>query len=142
MSQNHKAFKDAFALFDKRGKGRVTADLLADLLRACGQNPTLAEVKELQSNIEDDFDFETFLGILNRPGGFRQPGEPGEYTKGFEVFDKSGTGMIGVGELRYVLTSLGEQLTNDEVDELLKGVTVSKDGNVNYSEFVKMVLAN
>lgn len=44
--------------------------------------------------------------------------------RGFQVFDKEGTGYIGVGELRYVLTSLGEKLSDDEVDELLKGVTV------------------
>lgn len=45
--------------------------------------------------------------------------------RGFQVFDKEGTGYIGVGELRYVLTSLGEKLSDEEVDELLKGVTVS-----------------
>lgn len=44
--------------------------------------------------------------------------------RGFQVFDKEGTGYIGVGELRYVLTSLGEKLSDEEVDELLKGVTV------------------
>lgn len=40
------------------------------------------------------------------------------------VFDKGGDGRIGVGELRYVLTSLGEKLSDEEVDELLKGVQV------------------
>lgn len=40
------------------------------------------------------------------------------------VFDKDGSGYIGVGELRYVLTSLGEKLSEEEVDELLKGVKV------------------
>lgn len=30
--------------------------------------------------------------------------------------------MIGVGELRYVLTQLGEKMSEEEVDELLKGV--------------------
>jgi calmodulin len=57
------------------------------------------------------------------------------------VFDKDQTGFIGVGELRYILTSLGEKLTDGEVDELLKGVTVTRDGNVNYTEFVKTILS-
>ncbi len=32
--------------------------------------------------------------------------------------------MIGVGELRYVLTQLGEKMSDEEVDELLKGFPV------------------
>jgi Ca2+-binding EF-hand superfamily protein len=32
-----------------------------------------------------------------------------------------------------VLTSLGEKLTEDEVDELLKGINVAKDGSINYT---------
>lgn len=46
-------------------------------------------------------DFESFLKVLNRPGGFREPGEPEEYCRGFQVFDKDMTGFIGVGQLRY-----------------------------------------
>ena len=47
-----------------------------------------------------------------------------EFIKGFQVFDKTGKGLIGAGELRYVLTQLGEKMTDDEVDELLKGFPV------------------
>jgi Ca2+-binding EF-hand superfamily protein len=32
-----------------------------------------------------------------------------------------------------VLTSLGEKLSDDEVEELLKGVNVAKDGTINYT---------
>jgi calmodulin len=79
----------------------------------------------------DPVDFDTFQKILNRPGGFRPAGEPDEFVRGFQVFDKDGTGYIGVGELRYVLTSLGEKLSNEEVDELLKGMEIKGD-MVNY----------
>lgn len=46
-------------------------------------------------------DFDSFSKILNRPGGFRDPGDPEEYCRGFQVFDKDMTGYIGVGQLRY-----------------------------------------
>lgn len=77
-------------------------------------------------------DFETFQRILNRPGGFRDPGEPEEYCRGFQVFDKDMTGFIGVGQLKYILTNLGEKMTDEEVDELLKAVDTSS-GQVNYT---------
>ncbi|KAJ2975485.1 hypothetical protein NUW58_g8342 [Xylaria curta] len=163
-------YKEAFSLFDKRGNGRVTLDSLGDLLRACGQNPTLAEIRDLERSVGgeskrtsqwenrrsqrallfrsgvnmDSFfavDFETFSKILNRPGGFRDPGEPEEYCRGFQVFDKDMTGSIGVGQLKYILTNLGEKMTDEEVDELLKAVDTSS-GQVNYTDLVRTILAN
>lgn len=47
-------YKEAFSLFDRRGTGRVSGDLLGDLLRACGQNPTLAEIAELEKSVGGD----------------------------------------------------------------------------------------
>jgi hypothetical protein len=84
-------------------------------------------------------DFETFSKVLNRPGGFRDPGEPEEYCRGFQVFDKDMTGFIGVGQLRYILTNLGEKMTDDEVDELLKAVDTG-NGEVNYTGKFKVLV--
>jgi Ca2+-binding EF-hand superfamily protein len=141
---------------------------LGDLLRACGQNPTLAEIRDLEKTVGGDcmfpvilppltlhaeailipifpfsltVDFESFSKVLNRPGGFRDPGEPEEYCRGFQVFDKDMTGFIGVGQLRYILTNLGEKMSDEEVDELLKAVDTSS-GEINYTELVRTILAN
>jgi Ca2+-binding EF-hand superfamily protein len=84
------------------------------------------------ADFSDPVDFETFQRVLNRPGGFRDPGEPEEYCRGFQVFDKDMTGFIGVGQLKYILTNLGEKMTDEEVDELLKAVDTSS-GQVNYT---------
>lgn len=54
-------YKEAFALFDKRGNGRVSIDQLGDLLRACGQNPTLAEIGDLEKGVGGDC---TYLPLL------------------------------------------------------------------------------
>lgn len=114
---------------------------MGDLLRAIGQNPTLAEIAELQGTVGlNEFDYDTYENIINRPDGFKPLGLPEDYIKGFQVFDKEQTGFIGVGELRYILTSVGEKLTDAEVDELLKGVNVTAEGNVDYVEFVKSIL--
>lgn len=57
MSNNEQAstnYKEAFSLFDKRGSGRVALSSLGDLLRACGQNPTLAEIGDLEKTLGGD----------------------------------------------------------------------------------------
>ncbi|GAA5996154.1 hypothetical protein JCM11641_000809, partial [Rhodosporidiobolus odoratus] len=133
--------KEAFALFDKRGAGTIVSSSLGDVLRALGQNPTQKEVHDLAGGVGGaDIDYNTFLQILNRPGGFDPAGTADEFIRGFQVFDKDGNGYIGQGELKYVLTSLGEKLSEEEVDELLKGVKVTPEGNVNYVSFVHQIL--
>ncbi|KAL8278637.1 hypothetical protein RQP46_008929 [Phenoliferia psychrophenolica] len=139
MSNDAEA-KEAFALFDKRGAGTIPQESLGDVLRALGQNPTQKEVAELASQTGRDIDYNTFLSILHRPDGFAPAGTADDFIRGFQVFDKEGTGTIGQGELKYVLTSLGEKLSDEEVDELLKGVKVESDGTINYVSFVKQIL--
>jgi len=51
QQQTSTNYKEAFSLFDKRGTGRVPRDSLGDLLRACGQNPTLAEIADLEKGV-------------------------------------------------------------------------------------------
>ncbi|KAI8887899.1 2-phosphoglycolate phosphatase [Backusella circina FSU 941] len=145
-------WKEAFSLYDKKGNSTVSSANLGDLLRGLGQTPTQAEVNELVKETgrsksipegqEFDIDFGTFLSILTRPDGFKPAGSSQEFIQGFQVFDKEGDGYISAGELRYVLTNLGEKLSEEEVNELLKEVEVGKDGRINYVDFVTMVLSN
>ncbi len=44
-------YQEAFALFDKKGTGRVPRESLGELLRSLGQNPTQAEVAGLGGKI-------------------------------------------------------------------------------------------
>ncbi|GAA5879688.1 hypothetical protein JCM16303_004132 [Sporobolomyces ruberrimus] len=141
MSASDAEAKEAFALFDKRGAGAIPSQSLGDVLRALGQNPTQNQVAELAQSVgNQDIDFNTFMNILNRPGGFEPAGTADEFIRGFQVFDKEGNGYIGQGELKYVLTSLGEKLSEEEVDELLQGVKVTPEGNINYVSFVHQIL--
>ncbi|KAI1295251.1 hypothetical protein EDD11_007875 [Mortierella claussenii] len=139
-------FKEGFSLFDRKGNGTIEASSLGDLLRALGQNPTQGQVRDLVAQADPSgsnvINFDSFLKVLMRPDGFKPAGTYQEFINGFKVFDKDGNGYISVGELRYVLTNLGEKLSDAEVDELLKGVEVDKSGKVNYEEFVKMILAS
>ncbi|KAK1257459.1 hypothetical protein QJS04_geneDACA023082 [Acorus gramineus] len=64
-----------------------------------------------------------------------------ELKEAFKVFDKDQNGFISAAELRHVMTNLGEKLTDEEVDEMIREADVDGDGQVNYEEFVRMMLA-
>jgi len=61
-----------------------------------------------------------------------------ELIEAFKVFDRDGNGFISAAELRHVMTNLGEKLTDEEVDEMIREADVDGDGQINYEEFVKM----
>ena len=64
-----------------------------------------------------------------------------EIKEAFKVFDKDGNGYISAAELRHIMTNLGEKLTDEEVDEMIREADVDGDGQINYDEFVDMVRA-
>ncbi|AWU77430.1 hypothetical protein CAS74_002132 [Pichia kudriavzevii] len=133
---------DAFALFDKSASGKVSTSSLGDLLRAVGQNPSLKEISDLQDSITgSEFSFAQFKEIVEREGGFKPLGKPEDYIKAFQIFDKNLTGFISIGDLKYILTSIGEKLSEEEFNELLKNVTITDENSVDYAEFVKSILS-
>ena len=52
------------------------------------------------------------------------------------TFLQDGNGYISAAELRHVMTNLGEKLTDEEVDEMIREADVHDNGQVNYEEFV------
>ena len=57
-------------------------------------------------------------------------------SEAFSVSEKDGNGYLNTAELRHVMTNLGEKLTDEEVDEMIREADVHDNGQVNYEEFV------
>lgn len=58
--------------------------------------------------------------------------EESEIREAFEVFDKDGNGFISAQELRQVMASLGEKLSEEELDEMMREADVDGDGQINF----------
>ena len=63
----------------------------------------------------------------------KEGGGEEELREAFTVFDKDGNGFISADELRHVMTNLGEKLTDDEINEMIKEADTNNDGHVDYN---------
>ncbi|KDR17262.1 Calmodulin [Zootermopsis nevadensis] len=127
-------FKEAFSLFDKDGDGTITTKELGTVMRSLGQNPTEAELQDMINEVDADgngtIDFPEFLTMMARK--MKDTDSEEEIREAFRVFDKDGNGFISAAELRHVMTNLGEKLTDEEVDEMIREADIDGDGQVNY----------
>ncbi|KAK9394173.1 calmodulin-like 4 [Crotalus adamanteus] len=123
-------FKECFSLYDKRQKGRIKASDLMVVMRSLGTSPTLGEVaRHLQLHkidVNEELEFSTFLTIMYRQ--IQQEDPRNEILLAMLMVDRQRTGFISVAELQAKLMNLGEKLSKEEVDTLLKNAKVGHNG--------------
>merc|ERR1712243_4729 len=131
----------AFLLYDQRGDGKIPVSQIGDVMRALGQNPTESDVKKLvvEHRADDRVTFEVFLPMMQAICSRRSTDTSDDFIEGLRHFDKDGNGFISSAELRHLLTTLGEKLSDEEAEQLLVGHEDSK-GNINYENFVRTVM--
>ena len=58
----------------------------------------------------------------------------------FSVFDTSGDGFISAEEMRRIMINVGEPVTLDDVEQVIRKVDIDGDGVINYEEFTKVII--
>lgn len=133
--------KEAFQLFDKDGSGYISSKELGMVMRSLGQNPTEQELMDMINEVDVDgsgtVDFPEFLDMMAKK--IQNTDSAGEVREAFRVFDKMNEGHINVNELRFVLTNINCQLTQDEIEELISDADQNHDGFISFEEFSAMM---
>lgn len=80
---------------------------------------------------------------LNKAATEVAPGAAADFTDkevedAFRFIDLDKNMFIGAAELRHVLICMGELITDEEVDEMIRMVDADGDGQVSYGEFHKL----
>jgi calmodulin len=78
-------------------------------------------------------DFPEFLILMSQKKKSTIRDNPEYLRKCFAIFDKDNDGFISRDELRNIMTNLGEQLSVQEVEEMIRVADLDGDGRLNYN---------
>jgi len=107
-----------------------------------GQKHTMDDVKKMIAGVDIDkngkIEFEEFLEMM-ASGVTSVTTMEGPLLQAFKQFDKDGNGFIDASELKKTMRELGQNLTDDEIESMMKEADTNGDGKIDYQEFLKMM---
>ncbi|KAK8769321.1 hypothetical protein V5799_014214 [Amblyomma americanum] len=62
-----------------------------------------------------------------------------QFKQVFRVFDRNGDGFVSCAEIRQAMTTLGQKLSTEDVDEMIRVADKDAKGKLTFDEFVTMV---
>jgi len=139
-----KEFKEVYKLFDKDGDGNISEKELGVVMSGLGKHLADDELHEMFVTADYSgngiVSFNEFMEMVRK--GLELEEKENEVVEAFRVFDREGNGFINAAEIRRVMTNLGDKLYDEEVDEMIKEADLDGDGQVNYEEYVKVMMAH
>merc|ERR1711887_484731 len=124
--------KEAFDLFDTDGSGSIDVNELKVAMKALGMDAKSEEIRKLINDIDE------FLAMMTA----RKQGEDTreDLLKVFKLFDDDKTGTVSFKNLKRVCQELGENMTDDELKEMMDWADKDGDGVLNEDEFINAVM--
>ena len=112
-------------------------------MRAMGFEPKREEVRRMIAESDREgsgtISFETFQAVMSGKMHARDPKE--EAIKAFRLFDDDETGTISLKNLRRVAKELGENMTDDELQEVIDFCDKDGRGEILLEDFCSVLLA-
>ena len=132
--------RECFDYFDRNRDGKLEATELGVVLRSLGALVSEQEIKELSNGLKFPLDWESFLPLAVKKMRQGSDALDSEILKAFQVFDVRGRGKVAVNDLRRFLTTLGEALSDEDLNEALKFSGIPHDQpELSYADFLRTV---
>ncbi|KAI9292631.1 EF-hand [Neoconidiobolus thromboides FSU 785] len=125
--------KEAFKVFDSDNDGKINGSDVSKIIS------TLSfDVNNVTLN--GSIDFKEFLNVMSKRTNKSLNDLEVDYKVAFASFDKDNKGSISKDDIARVLASINENISQSDIEEIIKYADVSGDGQISYEEFVKLMV--
>ncbi|XP_034485455.1 calmodulin [Drosophila innubila] len=140
-AEQEQDLKEAFSLFDTNNQGYIPMKQLKDIMHAVAHNPPEHELQEYYNeydpNNSDELYLSDFLHLMSVRYKDMTPED--EVILAFRVFDRDDNGYIHETEFRNIMSTMGDDMDEDDVDQILLDANSNTEGNIIYRDFVAMM---
>jgi len=136
--------KDAFDLFDSDSSGAVSVQELVEAMQSLGldqkNDAVFNMIKEIDTDGSGELEFAEWLEMMTARLTNKTP--KADIEKVFKLFDNDRTGEISLDNLKRVANDLGEEVSNEELQEMVQRNDVDKDGAWTLDDFYAVMTSN
>ena len=132
--------REAFNIFDDNSDGNINKNKLHLLLLSLKQKPTENDYKNVLGSLGLDkkkkINFDQFLLIFAKLTQNTKINEERYLKKLFDNMDRNNNGRISIHEIRYIVRNSNENISEEEIELLIKEVDTDGDGLISFDEFL------
>merc|ERR1711907_347927 len=133
--------KEAFDLFDNDGSGAISVNDLTSAMKSLGFDVKHAVVYNMVADLDSDgsgeIEFKEFLDVMCAKITDKNTME--EIDRVFKLFDKDRNGTLEADDLSRVCKELGEEMSEEDVREVIQRADLDGDGVVGLQDFYNVL---
>merc|ERR1711935_1018432 len=131
-------FKETFTVFDRDGDGLLMLEELRQTIYTLDKAWSLSDIKRKLPKYAS-VDFPEFLALMADDLMEDDESESETIRGMFDFYDKNDRGFITYKQLRQAM-KLGEELDEDEIDDIITNVDPKKTGKILFQQFCAYIM--
>merc|ERR1739845_9178 len=124
--------RECFSMFDEDGEGIIRMQDFGVIMRSLSANPTEAALADMINEVDAHhngvIDFSAFLCLMGRT--MQDTDTEEDMLEAFKAFDPNNTGYVSTADFTHAMTSLDENLTAEEIHEIVNEPGTVIDGRI------------
>jgi len=136
-------YGEIFRAIDRDHNGEISVEELKGAFEMLGQNVTDKEIARMMKDGDvtksNALSFDEFISLVVKRLGHVEPTSVELLRRTFNFFDAGGTGFITAETLQHMLSVMGEDISVEDANTIIRYCDSNGDGKIEFDEFKQLI---